>query len=209
MTEEKKPGGQPQASQAQGSGSQPQSSQSKEGSKAQAQEPVNRVQEYYRQLGDAEAKLAQKKRDAWATYAKKTQHAATVYQDTVREIYDGARKASAPPPEEGKSPSETLEAYKVARSKNLHSAMEVNSQLLAAGRQYDKVCKSFWDDIVDSLSDAVNDFWDWINGWWEEPPVEGGGGGNPRRLADLAWRNAFENPAAAYYAGWNYGANLY
>lgn len=201
---DQKQGGQGQGGQSQGT---PPADVQKtqEQAKAKAQEVVDRGREYQTRY---EAYVT-KYNAAWANYYKKTAEAYNEYQEDLKGIHEGARKASlAQPAVDDKDPAKTFEAYKAARAKNLNAELEVQQRVHTAERKYSTKLTSFWEDAYNSVAEAIADFWNWLIGWWEEPPVEGAG----RRLmlADPAWRVAFEPGATApYYTGWDYGAKLY
>lgn len=191
MADQKQPG-QPQAGQPQ---------------PAAAPAKRSKAQEYDEQLKAAQAKYLERYQTAWANYYQKVEQATTEHNSAVREIHEAARKAAAPQSTGDSTPAQSIEAFRAARSKSLHSVNEVHVQLRNAEHKYGQKLTSFWDDVWDSVSDAVQDFWDWIVGWWEDPPVEGVA---PvlRTLADPAWRASFDPAAIAYYGGWNYGPKL-
>ena len=164
--------------------------------------PVDRNQEYQAQV----AKLNQRAEEAWAVYYKKTGIAYNAYQDTMREVYAvDERKASTQAPE--RTPEESLRAYKADRLKGLNTAAEAQAKVLAAEQNFVKARVGFWGDVHSAIADAVKDFWEWLVGWWEEPPVEGGG--RRHMFGDPAWRTTFDPYNAVSYLGWNYGENLY
>jgi hypothetical protein len=174
----------------------------------QVKKQVGKVRQHQQQLGDAQVKYFQKVQETWKNYHERSDKAYSEYLDTRRNIFEGERKAAAQAPQgsEDKSPEQNMEAYKSALLKSGHQVREVNDKLREVDEKYLMTRKGFWDDVVNSVNDAVQDFWEWLVGWWEEPPVEGGA--PLRALADQAWRSAFDPATVAYYSGWNYGQKL-
>ena len=163
------------------------------------EEPVNRSQ----QLAERQAKYWNRVQAARETYFKKSAEAYQTYQDAVVEIYEGGKKQAASKGSEG-TLAQGLQAYQAARTDSARSAVALQQQLRAAETKYAQAHGSFWDDIWTEIASAVDEFWNWILGWWE-PPVEGGGAPF-RTLAD--WRTALDPGVGPYYAGYNYGASL-